>query len=421
MHASVIARCVSATVFLGAILSSTAARPQFAALGYLPGAGSLSQSGAMGVSADGSVVVGFSDSPQNRRAFRWTRTGGMVSIGTLGGPTSEAFGVSGNGQLVVGWSETPPASPYQACRWSSETGMVLVPLLPGAREGVAAGTSSDGAVVVGVSYPEAPAQRRAFRWTAPTGTIDLGSLNPEPWGNSEADSVSAAGDVIAGNSQLQDGWPRGFIWTATTGMTALDPLPGDVLCRAHDVSSDGGTVVGWSTSAAHLTRAVRWLGASPPVVLAGPPGATRVQATTVSGDGAVIGGYYVAATDGAARALIWLQGVPYDLAALLGAALPSGWSELSIADISADGSTIVGQGIGPTTGRSEAWLIDLLACPGDTNGDRLVDFSDLNVVLSDYGMSGAPGEFAGDLNADGVVNFGDLNIVLSNFGAHCLS
>ena len=58
-------------------------------------------------------------------------------------------------------------------------------------------------------------------------------------------------------------------------------------------------------------------------------------------------------------------------------------------------------------------------CPADANGDGVVDFLDLNIVLSDFGRSGAPGTIAGDLDGDGVVDFLDLNIVLSNFGVAC--
>lgn len=60
--------------------------------------------------------------------------------------------------------------------------------------------------------------------------------------------------------------------------------------------------------------------------------------------------------------------------------------------------------------------------PGDVNGDRTVNFSDLNIVLSNFGNTGGPtgvGNFAGDANGDGTVNFSDLNIVLSNFGRSC--
>lgn len=53
--------------------------------------------------------------------------------------------------------------------------------------------------------------------------------------------------------------------------------------------------------------------------------------------------------------------------------------------------------------------------PGDVNGDGLVNFTDLNIVLSNFGLTG-PG-LPGDADADGDVDFADLNLVLSNFGA----
>ncbi len=56
-------------------------------------------------------------------------------------------------------------------------------------------------------------------------------------------------------------------------------------------------------------------------------------------------------------------------------------------------------------------------CPGDTNGDNIVNFADLNNVLSGYGQSGSG--LTGDVNGDGVVNFLDLNVVLSFFGQTC--
>jgi hypothetical protein len=55
--------------------------------------------------------------------------------------------------------------------------------------------------------------------------------------------------------------------------------------------------------------------------------------------------------------------------------------------------------------------------PGDTNGDGVVNFVDLNAVLSSFGSSGSPGFDPGDVDADGDVDFADLNTVLSNFGA----
>lgn len=51
---------------------------------------------------------------------------------------------------------------------------------------------------------------------------------------------------------------------------------------------------------------------------------------------------------------------------------------------------------------------------GDANGDGVIDFLDLNFILSDFGRSGST--LRGDLNRDNVVDFLDLNEVLSFFG-----
>ncbi len=61
---------------------------------------------------------------------------------------------------------------------------------------------------------------------------------------------------------------------------------------------------------------------------------------------------------------------------------------------------------------------DVANCDGDTNGDNIVNFTDLNAVLAAFGQTGMGNP--ADVNDDGVVNFTDLNIVLANFGASCI-
>ena len=77
-------------------------------LGDLPGGAHSST--ALAVSADGSVVVGWSSSDfaQGRGvAFRWTEASGMDHLGNLGGDfTSSASATSGDGSLVVGISQS---------------------------------------------------------------------------------------------------------------------------------------------------------------------------------------------------------------------------------------------------------------------------------------------------------------------------
>lgn len=55
---------------------------------------------------------------------------------------------------------------------------------------------------------------------------------------------------------------------------------------------------------------------------------------------------------------------------------------------------------------------------GDADLNGVVDFLDLNIVLSFYGQQ-APAFSMGDLDGDGDCDFIDLNIVLSNYGTGC--
>ena len=58
------------------------------------------------VSQNGSVIVGVSNTPNGERAFRWTESDGMQSLG-LWAPTdsgSSAFGISADGSVVAGFS-----------------------------------------------------------------------------------------------------------------------------------------------------------------------------------------------------------------------------------------------------------------------------------------------------------------------------
>ena len=58
------------------------------------------------------------------------------------------------------------------------------------------------------------------------------------------------------------------------------------------------------------------------------------------------------------------------------------------------------------------------ACPGDANGDLVVDAADLSVLLSQFGLSVSAGSGA-DFNGDGIVNGADLSVLLGGFGGAC--
>lgn len=58
-------------------------------------------------------------------------------------------------------------------------------------------------------------------------------------------------------------------------------------------------------------------------------------------------------------------------------------------------------------------------CPGDANGDRVVDFNDVTEILGHWLASYSPGTGPGDSNLDGVVDFNDLTATLGAWLLPC--
>ncbi|MCZ8119373.1 MAG: HAF repeat/PEP-CTERM domain-containing protein, partial [Microcystis sp. LE18-22.4A] len=233
-------------------------------LGDLPG--SVFSSQAHEVSADGFVVVGSSRSANVSNpfseAFRWTQATGMVGLGTL--PSSwfqysSAVGVSADGSVVVGGSSSANAD--EAFRWTQATGMVgLSDLLGGGFGSDASGVSADGSIVVGWSRSTNGSE--AFRWTQETEMVGLGDL-PGGLFSSYATGVSADGSVVVGSGDSAND-AEAFIWNSTQGMRSLQQvltndygldLTGWTLISAQAISADGLTVVGGGRNPSGNTEA----------------------------------------------------------------------------------------------------------------------------------------------------------------------
>ena len=66
----------------------------------------------------------------------------------------------------------------------------------------------------------------------------------------------------------------------------------------------------------------------------------------------------------------------------------------------------------------EIWGMIIPSCPGDLDGDGLVNLSDLAQLLAHYGMTGVSYN-DGDIDNDGDVDLSDLSALLSVYGTTC--
>ena len=346
MRRLVLIGCCLAPLFAG----PAGAVPSFSSLGDLSG-GFFSSYGHA-VSADGSAVVGYSNSASGNRAFRWTAAGGMVNLdSSVGGGYSQALGVSADGSTVVGFSLVSQGT--RSFRWTEAEGMVFVPEFPGASpsyHSTGRAVSADGSVVVGGCCTSIGGT--SYRWTEATGMVDLGLLPGESFGTTRA--ISSDGTVAAGRSGS-----HAYRWTDAGGMLNLGDLPGgNDFADAHGISLDGQVIVG-SSSSSSGGQAFRWDEANGMVGLGDIPGGSfNSAAYAVSGDGSVIVGRGNYAGTGNQDAFIWdAENGMQDLRlVLIGLGLDlTGWDLWEAQGISADGRTITGFGTNPS-GSTEAWI-----------------------------------------------------------------
>ena len=177
----------------------------------------------------------------------------MIGLGALPGyPISYAMGVSGNGSVVVGVDYVISVSQNQAFRWTATSGMVGLGYLPGGSSSFASAANFDGSVVVGGSYTGSGDGYHAFRWTQLHMT-DLGTLGGV---YSAALSTNEDGLVVVGEGYVTgNGATHAFRWTSTAGIKDLNVLlanagvnmSGITLISASGVSRNGQFIVGYGT------------------------------------------------------------------------------------------------------------------------------------------------------------------------------
>ncbi|MDP1924347.1 MAG: hypothetical protein Q8K57_06135, partial [Thiobacillus sp.] len=344
-----------AALYVACLAPLAVGASEFTPLADLTGGGFASY--AAGVSDDGTVVVGRSIGASGYEAIRWTEAGGMVGLGDLPGGLFEslAYGVSGDGAVVVGRGRNA-SSQFEAFRWTQAGGIVGLGDLPGGQfESTAFATNGDGSVVVGYGNNSSFAYE-AFRWTQAGGMVGLGDLAGGGT-SSFASGVNDDGSVVVGMGSSASG-DEAFRWTQAGGMVGLGDLAGgNFFSQAYGVSGDGTVVVGYSESASG-NEAFRWTQAGGIVGLGDlVGGGFDSVANGVSSDGSVVVGRGVNASNNQ-QAFRWTQAGGMqsvtDWLAAAGVTVAPGYLLASATDVSADGSTVVGESYGPSG--AEAFL-----------------------------------------------------------------
>lgn len=331
---------------------------------------------ASSISADGSTVVGYGNSPLGREAMRWTMAAGMVGLGDLPGGfhASSATAVSGDGSLIVGVgnSQTFANDSDEGFTWTSGTGMVGTGDFPGGifNSGLTSVTPDDTTTVGFKSsdFGREPTRNGVSIYTF-NGSETSGSLV------AFATDVSTDGSVVVGRTQ-GPGYPgtQPFRWTQATGMVLLGDLPGgNIYTLATAVSEDGNVIVGiGEIGFGNQEVAFRWTSATGLQSLgdlAG--GGDAAIAWDVTADGNIIVGQ--GRTGLGDEAFLWdpINGMRHLASVLsldygLGSAW-AGWTLTSANAITSDGRTLVGSGINPS-GNPEAWMVTLSVPDGSPLG-----------------------------------------------------
>jgi probable HAF family extracellular repeat protein len=299
-------------------------------------------SSAWQVSADGSVIIGLS----NSEIFRWTEDSGMEVLTSRGtGERFSTWGMSADGSVIIGESYTYSEADGGSSayfRWTENTGIEYLTSLTDYDSSWVNSISADGVTIIGAASSDAETQ--AVRWTEVDSPEGLGWLNAasDEYRDSWANDLSADGTIIVGASTSDLGRFEAFRWSESTGMVGLGILDGFTSSSASLISADGSTIAG--TNSAEDSEAFYWT-ASTGMIGLGTLGGDYSSPRAISATGDVIVGdsdngsdevaFRWTAADGmqSLNALLTADGV--DL---------SGISLNGAIDLSADGTVIIGEG-----------------------------------------------------------------------------
>jgi uncharacterized membrane protein len=332
--------------FIAGLATASLAQPTIIDLGASPIDGGLYR--PFSVNADGSVVAGarlypVAGSDTVHTWMRWTPTGGVEELGvpaTYESGTSLA--VSGNGEVLAGFAYDSVSVRFVPFVWTQTDGFAPVPLPAGFGNSFANYLNADGTVILGRT--QTGTDFPLIVWgLGPAFTLPITRSNfTDPAG------LSDDGLVIVGS----DASLSPFRWIVGTGREPLgdSPQPSCFGSAARATNADASVIFGGcSTFIGTNSLPWRWSRHTDTNLLPlGDSVGGRIDSCT--GDGRIAVG--AATFPGNFELAIWIADLPPQRLSdyLTSAGLDlTGWNfgvedtrRPLIADISADGSTIVG-------------------------------------------------------------------------------
>ncbi len=406
-------RCIAAL----ALTSSCAGQAQFIPLGSLSG----QPAHALGINADGTVVVGSAGPFLARFPVRWT-VNPQPSVSAIGLPagfdTGIAVYVSDDGDALVGWRQQGLAiTPF---RWNNPGPTVALPVPAGWTNVRANAISPDGGFAVGTASPTFGVSR-AIRWVGvqQPELLEMLPLATESGGR-DADGAGAIYGVmaIAGVNYMVRWSPSGTGVTVLAGLPTGGPASGPVATPMR-VSLDGTRIAGYTEELGTVPVVGHpWLwtraGFTPIPNL---PGATRCIPAGLAEDGSMVVGSCEYGLTGPAAGFVWTPGggtreISQVLSAL-GASF-AGWSVNGVG-MSRDGRSLIGGGTNPA-GQSESWLARLPEfCYADCTFDGLLTIADFGCFQALF-VAGNP---HADCTGNGQLSIADFGCFQTAFAAGC--
>ena len=379
--------CVYKGLLFGLFLASAPCcrGAEFHILGQLENANDFRlpfRSLALAVSADGEVVLGVVDGrPPGTTPVLWTRESGIEEISTpreffpaggflrLGGVSATSLSADGStvvGHLYSGFHIV--RAPFRSVAGRENALLVDREIVrcPEQQDSIcfqslAYDVNGDGSVVVG------DLNSQAFRWTEPSGMTELGWLDTSH-DRSVAVAVSDDGTVIVGESGTRsdglgfgfesDSLVSAFRWSEEEGMIRLPTTNETDSARVRAVSPDGSLIAGASGPRDSLEATI-WFGTSKTQKLGFLQDDHLIsEAVAMSADGSVVVGssrgefipssHFVWDVEFGMRRLdeyLSAHGVDF-----------SGYTDLSVNDISADAGVLVGSAWSVAEETSVGWV-----------------------------------------------------------------